>query len=232
MTAVTTDQELAARSLAGDVEAGAELFGRYYGLVRFVASQVHRDPDFVDEVSGDVWLQFVAGKWRLVPGVQRDSLSGFITITTRRAALRRRRDRFRRPEATANTIDDPERPVRLHAREPSIERRLIGRQLIGRVQDLVGQLPPLHRRLAIARFVEQESPAVIAEREGMRVKTVRQYLYLIRDAIRQGLEGYADLPSTPRPRRERDRIRLRDDSSSPRALAADRSPSAAARLSA
>lgn len=220
-----TDIELVQAAMAGDHAAFEALYAKYRRLVRNTAATVLPDADFIDHVASDVWTDLAARKWHLVPGkaTANGNIHGFISVATRRAALRR----FTRVPptvryATPIDSDDEDSPIQFTSRHPSPEKQLILGQAHRRLLDAMDRLPGVLRPIAIARFLHDEDIPDIAARYGLRVESVRSYLWAARRTLREALHGYITLPATVPPKRT---PRLRDGSPNPRRSAGNGSPS-------
>lgn len=81
----------------------------------------------------------------------------------------------------------------------SIEDKLIESEILGRVGEVLMELPELDRRLIEARYVEEISYAALERRHGLSYQNIAQRLFRARKKVRKGLQGQID--SAPKARR-------------------------------
>lgn len=182
-----TDYERAARAASGDIEAFTQLYRTYDPLIRNIAGGIVRDRRVVEEASSEVWYWLALGRWRLTPDATPPdgTLYGFIATIARHAAIK---VQYRPTYIYRQKTDDDGRILhRLHAPTPDPERRLLRREVRQRIRELIGQLPPQYRAVAIARYLDELTCPEIAERVGVKAATIPSYLHNIREKFRAAL---------------------------------------------
>jgi RNA polymerase sigma factor (sigma-70 family) len=106
------DQDLVARAAAGDAGACAVLFDKYRAFVLQVARRTGAG-DSAEDLMSDVFLQLLAGRWRLGANVH-ENLQAFLSVLVwRRAYNLRRRTLPTRRGYTSGEVPD-ERPSLEH----------------------------------------------------------------------------------------------------------------------
>ncbi len=205
------DLALVTRAKAGDKEAFRALVVRHQRKVYAVALGIVKDPDNAWDVSQEAFVR-VHGHLQDFKGD-----SAFTTwlfrITTHLAidAVRRERTASRQDIDEVREADLVGGGEGILATSMGNDPRdnLLRRELAGKIQDALADLPEKHRTILVLREVEGLSYEELAERIGIHKGTVMSRLFHARKKMQTALAGYAG--GLARAAGERGRARAEDD---------------------
>jgi RNA polymerase sigma-70 factor (ECF subfamily) len=176
------DAALMARAAAGDREAFALLVDRHKDGLVFYLTRLTGSRDRGEDLAQEAFLRLfrAAGRYR-----ERGHLTAFLyriaTNLVRSEARRERRWRRMVPELS--------RP-RPEAAEPRGPRRLLERELQGRLAEAVAALPLPLRAPLVLYEIEEWPQREIARALGCREGTVKSRLFRARARLREALAPY------------------------------------------
>jgi RNA polymerase sigma-70 factor, ECF subfamily len=162
------------RAQAGDAAAFADLVGRYHARLRYYLRKLLVDPQGVDDVLQDVWLDVWRGLSRL-----RDAAAfpAWLYRLTRDRAMRTFRLRFQpRQFELVDDVAEPDEGDEFTAEDAA------------RVHAALDALGPELREVLVLRFLEEMVYTDIARVVGCPVGTVRSRLHHAKRALRRELE--------------------------------------------
>lgn len=165
------------RFAAGDEAALREAFERWGGLVASVAHAALRDPNDVDDVVQDTFVTAWRSRDRFDP--ERGTLAAWLAGIARNTGRQRLRTLSRAPtptEVSADALLDDDDALRATA------DRLVLRAALD-------ELPDGQRAVLELAFLEGHSHAVVAERLGLPVGTVKSHARRGLLALRRRLGG-------------------------------------------
>jgi RNA polymerase sigma-70 factor (ECF subfamily) len=186
MSDTPTDQELIARTIAGDGGAFALLVGRFQRKIYRVAFSILRDDDRADEVAQDTFVQAYTSLARFEG---RSCLETWLT----RIAVNRCHDLLRRRRFaslfTLGTSEEGETETMLEPvdERPDPERQLLSVQLRRAIQRAERHLSPQQKVIFRLRHYENLSLEEIADHLGLNAGTVRAHLFRAVHKIRREL---------------------------------------------
>jgi len=179
-----TDEQLLARTAAGDREALALLFRRYAHTVRALAERILRDAAEAEDMVQEVFL-FVFRKGRLFDPQRGSARSWLVQVTYHRAFDRRRHlvsRRFYSSLELQEAILRAEEPVAItNSYEDSIEAAL-GRDALRRIDESLSEAQRLVMRL---HFFDGHTLQEIAAMIGQSVGNVRNHYYRALEKMRK-----------------------------------------------
>ncbi|HZP30940.1 MAG TPA: sigma-70 family RNA polymerase sigma factor [Acidimicrobiia bacterium] len=180
------DAALVDRLRAGDEAAFAELVRRYQGRLLRLAEATVGSRALAQEVTQDTWLAVVRGVDRFEG---RSSLATWLfhILLNRARSAARREERAGRPDETVGEQFDA-RGAWVTPPQPWAERvedRLVARQLAGRVQELLGELPEVQRQVVVLRDVEGLPASEVGELLGVSDGNQRVLLHRGRARLRE-----------------------------------------------
>lgn len=176
-----SDDELIARTRAGDQQAFGELFVRYRRLAAQVAQRAGVSPSDVDDVIGDAFARVL----RAVANGKGpdDNVAGYITTAVRRVAWRRNQERSREYVTSDSPLLDSVWLDELPALLRSSDIGIAFRRLPGRWQDLLWRIEVRGERVGdIASRAGKSSNAVSAVASRAR----RRLRHELAEVIREG----------------------------------------------
>ena len=172
---------LEARALDGDREAWGELIARYNGLIQSALRGRGVSADRARELAQETWARLMAQQRR---GVLRELRLPMLALA-QAAFLAMHDARAQRLREESNVI-----PLDLKDPAPSIESRLVSRQLLARAQTALAKLSPRQRDIFIRTHSDPDTAhAEVAQAVGLSVQRVRQILWEVRSAMRKALGG-------------------------------------------
>jgi RNA polymerase sigma-70 factor (ECF subfamily) len=203
------DAELVRRLREGDERAFEELVARHHAAMVRVAATYVRDRAVVDEVVQETWLAALAG---LAGFEGRSSFKTWLfRILANRARTRAIREARSLPFSALASAEtdpqelavDPDRFVDLAAqRNPGAwarpptdwrelpEERLLARETLARIADVIESLPPAQREVIRLRDVEGWAPEEVCDALSISDGNQRVLLHRARAKVRSALEEY------------------------------------------
>jgi len=183
ITRPTSDRvsESAGRLMAGDRQAWNEAIARHNQrlVVALLARRIR--PDRARDLAQEAWTRLMEQQRRGV--LLRIELPGLAI----RQALFLAQD-FLRAESLRQGADES-RLLRTPSGEPSVEQRIMSRQMLHRARAMIGSLPPRNREIFELCYDDPHlSHASAAEHLGVSVQHVRQTLCEVRKRLRQLLK--------------------------------------------
>lgn len=164
------------RFVAGDAEAFEKIIDHYKAYVFAIVLRFLQDPDDVQDVVQEVFLQL----YRSLPGYQPDNLKGWIGKITANKAIdwKRRQSRFLwDSEKSLSTISEDA--------DAGPERVILKKERDEYIKALCTALPQHYSRIVIKYHFEDKSYQQIAREEGISLKTVESRLYRARKILKE-----------------------------------------------
>ncbi len=190
-----TDLELVERARGGDPEAFRDLVVRHQRKVYAVALGIVRDPDQAWDVAQDT---FIRVHEHLAEFREDAAFPAWLRRITARLAI----DTLRRERPSRrNDVADVPEPV-LQEAAPGVLATALGtnpqetvlrRELSGRIEEALAQLPDLHRTILVLREVDGLSYEELARELDIPKGTVMSRLFHARRKMQAILAGYARL---------------------------------------
>jgi RNA polymerase sigma-70 factor (ECF subfamily) len=179
------DRELAARLVAGDEAALAEIYDRYVGLVFGMARRVLGDEAKAEDVTQEVFVYVWEQPHRFDPS--RGTLRSWLGVLAHHRSVDRVRAEVRRARGEARL--DPVEGVTLPTAE--VDDHLSGAWLAGRVRDALDQLPPEQRDAVVLAYfggrTYRQVATELAIPEGTAKSRLRLALAKLDDLLRPSL---------------------------------------------
>lgn len=172
-----SDAALVRRVSEGDEIALARLYDRYSTLVYSVALRVLRDREAAEEILQDIFYQLWRTAGRVDPA--RGSLPGWLLVAARNRAISRLR-RANLPASEEPGADEV-------ALAFNLESAVAQKQLLGRVQQSLGQLPAEQRAVLELAYFEGLTHSEIAARTGDPLGTVKTRLRTAVESLKRWL---------------------------------------------
>jgi RNA polymerase sigma-70 factor (ECF subfamily) len=186
------DAELVTRSKAGDIEAFGELVRRYQKQVFRIVLRMVKSPDDADDITQDTFVRAHRGlgtfkdEFDFHPWLFRIAYNQAINFINKR-----------KRQAAADIDEIPERDIKGGPEPESPMQSASRRELLGRLESALNQLPEEQRTVFLLRVQEGLSYEEIAETMDTPKGTVMSRLARARMALRKHL----DMPAqgTPNP---------------------------------
>ena len=194
----TADLELVRRIKRGDDEAFREMVERYNKRVYSLAYGVLRNAEDAEEATQDTFLTL----YRKIGTFDETKkfFSWFYRVALNQAYTRARR----RKPGTAVAIDDflPKFSSDGHLASPelpdwsgSVEDEVMARELAGRAEEFISELPPAYRDVIWMYDVEEIATSDIAETLEISIPALKSRLHRARLYVRQRLAEISRLPA-------------------------------------
>ena len=181
------DQDLIRRALEGDGGAFEMIVRRYQQpIVNYVGRMV-RERELALDISQDVFLKVYAGLASYRPQFK-------FSTWLFKVASNYMIDYWRKKKIPTVSLDrspedgEEDRPVQVAADEPSVARQYELRELRGRLDAAIGQLPVSLRELFVWRHVNGLSYEEMAEIKGIPVGTVKNRVFQAKEMLKNMLE--------------------------------------------
>ena len=181
--AVHLDSDLIVRIRAGDEDAFAELFGRYYRALCYYAARIDVTGTGGEEIVQEVLFRIWMTRDRLMVT---NTLSGYLYAAVRNHALNQRaRAKTEGRWRQAKTLEAIHSPVEA----PNPEEEFRAAEMAVAIDDAIAQLPPRCREAFVLRRQQHMSYAEIARAMQISPKTVE---IQIGNALKRLREALAD----------------------------------------
>ena len=181
------DRELAARLVAGDENALAEIYDRYVGLVFAMARRVLCDDARAEDVTQEVFVSVWEQPDRFDPS--RGSLRSWLGLLAHHRSVDRVRSEVRRTRGEAR-VDPVDVITTSHV---DVDEALSGMWLAGRVREALDQLPPEQRDAVVLAYFGGRTYREVATEldipEGTAKSRLRLALAKLDDLLRPSLMG-------------------------------------------
>ncbi len=183
-------------AVAGDTRAREEIVLRYQKMVYNLSMRLTRDPDEAAVVLQETFLKVFKSLPRFRSGSR---LTTWIYRIATNEALQRLRSRGRRTFVDLENLEtDPSRDLSLMTRslEENPHALLENRELRGRLEAAIGELPPKHRAAFVLVDIEGLSLKDAATSAGVTLAALKTDLHrarlFLRDQLADYLEGRND----------------------------------------
>ena len=177
------DQDLVARSLAGDDSAYGELVSRYADYVFTIAARIVGDTD-ADDVAQETFIRAHAALGRFRGDSKFSSWLYRIAVNRSLTHLKRR---SRRPEPVDPGPDDEGPCETLASGAPDPERLVLDDEFRRRVRGAVAALPPRYRAAVTLFYLEERDYTEVAGVLGIPIGTLKTHLHRARAMLRETL---------------------------------------------
>ncbi len=177
------DQELVARSLAGDDAAFGELVTRYSDFVYTIAARIVGDSD-ADDVAQESFIRAHAALGRFRGDSKFSSWLYRIAVNRSLTHLKRR---GRRPEPVDLGPGAEGLAAVLPDGGPDPERLVLDDEFRLRVRRAVAALPPRYRAAVTLFYLEEKDYAEVAGVLGIPMGTLKTHLHRARAMLREAL---------------------------------------------
>ena len=180
-----SDRELMRRLARGQREALEALMQRHYARLYRIALGYVRQPDDALDVAQEAFVKAFqsAHRWH----DQAEPAAWLTRITVNAAIDSYRRGRRRR--AAEEPLEQGDRGLHLEAGDPPADRRVLGRELRGRVERALHGLPERQRAVFVLRHYEDLPLEEIGRTLGMKLGTVKSNLHRALLHLRRRLAG-------------------------------------------
>jgi RNA polymerase sigma-70 factor (ECF subfamily) len=179
------DRELAARLMAGDQTALAEIYDRYVGLVFGMARRVLGDEAKAEDVTQEVFVYVWEQPHRFDPS--RGTLRSWLGVLAHHRSVDRVRSEVRRTKGEAR-LEPAEVVAGAHG---EVDDELAGAWLAGRVREALDQLPAEQRDAVVLAYFGGRTYRQVADElnipEGTAKSRLRLALSKLDDLLRPTL---------------------------------------------
>jgi RNA polymerase sigma-70 factor (ECF subfamily) len=179
------DRELAARLMAGDQAALAEIYDRYVGLVFGMARRVLGDEAKAEDVTQEVFVYVWEQPHRFDPS--RGTLRSWLGVLAHHRSVDRVRSEVRRTKGEGRV--EPADVVA--GAQGEVDNELAGEWLAGRVREALDQLPPEQRDAVVLAYFGGRTYRQVADElnipEGTAKSRLRLALSKLDDLLRPTL---------------------------------------------
>ncbi|MDE3193596.1 MAG: sigma-70 family RNA polymerase sigma factor [Chloroflexota bacterium] len=173
-----TDQEIAARCLAGDRDAFAQLVERYGGRVYNLALRITNDADAANDCSQEAFVRAYRALHRYDPTYP---FAPWLLKIATNVSL----SHVRRWHAHETPVE--ELPERAEPDEQGPELTALRREEVSEVMAAMAELPPAYRAALTLRHIQQLSYQECADALGLPLGTLKTHLHRARAALRTRL---------------------------------------------
>lgn len=144
---------------SGDQAAMSKLYDRYSGIVYAVALRVLGDTAIAEDILQDVFLKLWRSPWAFDP--RRGSLAGWLAVMSRNRSIDVMRKRRPETEIT-DSVAAPDM-------SGEAERGIV----LGKIQNVLGGMPPPQRSALEMSFFEGLTHSEIADKTGEPLGTIK-----------------------------------------------------------
>ena len=193
------DLSLVSKAQAGDSAAFRALVVRYQRKVYAVALGIVKDPDLAWDVAQDAFVKVHAhlgefeGKSAFSTWLLR--IATHLAIDSVRRERRSQKDEL--DDVSEETMAEGGEGILSTALGNDPRQNVLRRELAGKIQDALQDLPEKHRTILVLREVEGLSYEELAERLGIHKGTVMSRLFHARKKMQAALARYAGLRPKP-----------------------------------
>jgi len=183
------DQDLVHRALRGDQGAFEMIVRRYQQPVLNYVGRMVRERELALDISQDVFLKVYAGLRSYRPQYK---FSTWLFKVASNYMIDYWRKKKIATQSLDHGFDDGEEdgpPIQVAADEPSVGRQYELRELRGKIDAAIAELPPALRELFVWRHVNGLSYEEMAEIKGIPVGTVKNRVFLAKEMMKTILEG-------------------------------------------
>lgn len=173
-----TDQEIAARCLAGDRDAFAQLVERYGGRVYNLALRITNDADAANDCSQEAFVRAYRALHRYDPTYP---FAPWLLKIATNVSL----SHVQRWHAHETPVE--ELPERAEPDEQGPELTALRREEVSEVMAAMAELPPAYRAALTLRHIQQLSYQECADALGLPLGTLKTHLHRARAALRTRL---------------------------------------------
>lgn len=180
-----SDQEIVELLLKKEEAGLVKLARKYEKLILYIIKTIlgskHRD---VEECLNDTYMKI----WKNIEkyDLQKASLKTYVKVIARNTAVNRLRDISRR-EPDELLLDYPEEAMDYIMQEHSLEERVVLKEDVRRLQELIKKFSTRDRELVIRKFFYMQSSKQIAKKMSSTVNAVDSKLSRLRITIRREL---------------------------------------------
>lgn len=162
----------------GDLTAFHNVFSEYYGQVKQFSYFVLKDMDAAEDVAQEVFIKIWEGR-RNLSNVR--NFKNYLFQISKNAVIdyiRRESAMFLRNNVFAG---------KLFASDDTFEDDFIARETQDAIDEIVGAMPPMRRKVFILNRVDGKTNDEIAEQLGLSKKTVENHLHLALRELKEKL---------------------------------------------
>ncbi len=178
------------RIRAGDVNAFEALYRKYWQRLHAFAFRYVRSKEDAEEVVQDVFFRIWRGRADWVPA---GAVRNYVYCAVRNAA----RDRLERAAVARRWAGHVGQGQGATAAAAAIQSELEALELVAAVQRALDELPPKRSAVCKLRLIDELSYAQIADRLGIREKTVETQLARGLKFLRERMRPGAQTTSAP-----------------------------------
>ncbi len=173
---------------ARDESAIAEMAEKYSRYCRTIAVNILGCDEDADECVSDAWL----GAWNSIPPHSPENLSTYLGKLTRRAALKKWRAEQTEKRGSGQTALALEELAEVLPMSGAPEERLMAGELVDALNNFLGTLPEVQRRIFLRRYWYLDPVERIAQNWGFTPAKVSSMLHRTRLKLKNYLkkEGY------------------------------------------
>jgi RNA polymerase sigma-70 factor (ECF subfamily) len=182
---LSTDEELIARTLAGDDEAFATLVSRHTDLVYTIALRVVGDEDEADDVAQETFVRAYRALGRFRGDSKFSSWLYRIAVNRGLTHLKRRKRRAVTVDFVAEPYVEAQAAMADTSTDP--ERFVLDQEFRLRVRDAVKTLPPRYRAVVTLFYLEERSYREVADVLGIPMGTLKTHLHRARALLKNVL---------------------------------------------
>ncbi len=187
MTSSLSDEDLVARTLAGEEDAFSQLYDRYRRQVYSSAYRIVQSREEALDATQEIFIKIYRSLSSWSP--RKSKLSTWIYRLAANHAIDCWRQRRRRAESPLEeqTGERELRRYRLRDAFRSPYREVVGRESVEEVRRCVDDLPELQKKVFVLRYFQDLKLEEIAEMESCSLGTVKTSLFRGTRTVRQCL---------------------------------------------
>jgi RNA polymerase sigma-70 factor (ECF subfamily) len=189
------ERALVERCRAGDERAYVELIDRYGPAVRRFARRLLSEPEAVEEVVQDTFVQFFRGVGRIRGEARLTTWLYRVTANAAKMRLRAERRRRRVPRDKIVPIDADGHMLHIPDWTRTPEREALAAELRAHLERAISDLPADLRAAYVLAEIEGLPHAEVGRALGLRRQTVKTRVHRARLRLRDALASYAEVRS-------------------------------------